>query len=118
MRSQSCALRWAAACMAVVCSAVAVAGSPTVLSPSLYYLFPAEGVTTDVQTVSQAVQSAGLADCVRDLRSALRRFHHGFQDVAGRHAVDFPREPPVSDALGRVFQEHDVLRIDLAQDLR
>ncbi|MCX6094319.1 MAG: hypothetical protein NTY63_05785 [Candidatus Bipolaricaulota bacterium] len=59
MRRRVSALKWAATCVAVVCSAVAVAGSPTVLSPSLYYLFPAEGVRTDVQTLSQAAQSAG-----------------------------------------------------------
>jgi hypothetical protein len=59
MRRRVGALKWAAACVAVVCAAVAVAGSPTVLSPSLYYLFPAEGVRADVQTLSQAVQSAG-----------------------------------------------------------
>ncbi len=59
MRRRVGALKWAASCIVVVCSAVAVAGSPAVLSPSLYYLFPAEGVQVDVQTLSQAVQSAG-----------------------------------------------------------
>ncbi len=61
MRRRVGALKLAAACIVAVCSAVAVAGSPTVLSPSLYYLFPAEGVQVDVQTLSQAVQSAGYA---------------------------------------------------------
>lgn len=59
MRRKLGAFQWAAACVVAVLSAVAVAGTPTALSPSSYYLFPAEGVVATVQTLSQAVQSAG-----------------------------------------------------------
>ncbi|MDD4903801.1 MAG: hypothetical protein PHV11_09405 [Candidatus Bipolaricaulis sp.] len=59
MRRKIGTLRWLAACIVVAGSALVAVGSPSVLSPALYYLFPAEGIEVDVQTLSETACAAG-----------------------------------------------------------
>ncbi len=59
MRRKIGTLRWLAACIVVAGSAIVATGSPSVLSPALYYLFPAEGVEADIQTLSETACAAG-----------------------------------------------------------
>jgi hypothetical protein len=53
--------KWIAVWAMVIGSAVGATGSPDALSPSLYYIFPCEGLQADAQTLSETAQAAGYA---------------------------------------------------------
>lgn len=77
-------LKWSAAVGLVVVLAVGVGAMPDILLPSQYYLFPVEGLEAGVQTVSEAVQTAGYV-VIRfsgNSATALRGFVAAEGDVA------------------------------------
>ena len=61
MRGRAGAVRCAVAVAVVMGCAVGGVGEGSLLLPSLYYLFPAEGLQANAQTLSQTAQSAGFA---------------------------------------------------------
>jgi hypothetical protein len=96
MRRRVGTLKWAAAWAVVVCSAVTAIGNTRALSPSLYYLYPAEGVQADVQTLSQTAKSAGYAVVL-------------FSDGS---ATTFRGAEPTAQSVSSLLAENHVLAVD------
>jgi hypothetical protein len=96
MRGRTGAVRCAVVVAVVVGCAVGGLGEGSLLLPSLYYLFPAEGLQANVQTLSQTAQSAGYAVVL-------------FSDG---NATTFRGADPTNQSVPSLLAESHVLAVD------
>ena len=96
MRGRTGAVRCAVAVAVVVGCAVGGLGEGSLLLPSLYYLFPCEGLQANAQTLSQTAQSAGFAIVL-------------FSDG---NATTFRGADPTTQSVSSLLAESRVLAVD------